>query len=191
MAQWVNPKARPWLEADRRLVAAKVSPQQVQVAWIKLANIAPTGELAEHGRKLQKDAAAVIRNAKARFPNLRVVYLGSRIYAGYSTGAAQPGTVCVRVGVRRPLADPGPDEGRRTFAHTVVGAVSLGRRHDAAQEPMDLVWKREDLATDGVHPTMVGPREGCEAAVGFLHGGFVGEGVVCGGEMRRHYRYST
>ena len=76
------PKARPWAEADRRLTAAGVTPKQVQVAWIKLANVGPTGELTEHGKKLQDDTLAVLHNAKARFPNLRVAYLGSRIYAG-------------------------------------------------------------------------------------------------------------
>ncbi len=90
MAEWVDPKGKPWEEADRRLTAAKVTPQQVQVAWIKLANKGPSGELAEHGKKLQKNTLAVLHNAKARFPNLRVVYLGSRIYGGYSTGRLNP-----------------------------------------------------------------------------------------------------
>ena len=90
MAQWVDPQGRAWLEADRRLVAANVSPNQVQVAWVKLANIRPTGDLAEHGRKLQRDTLVVLQNAKVRFPNLRIVYLGSRIYGGYSTRPLNP-----------------------------------------------------------------------------------------------------
>ena len=43
MAEWVDPMARPWTEADRRLMTAHVSPKQVQVVWIKLANITPEG----------------------------------------------------------------------------------------------------------------------------------------------------
>ena len=73
MAQWVSPTARAWAEAERRLEAAKVSPKQVQVVWIKLANVAPTGELSEHGKKLQQDTLKVIQNARARFPNLRAL----------------------------------------------------------------------------------------------------------------------
>jgi len=90
MAEWVDPKARPWAEADRRLVQAKVSPKQVQVIWIELANKGPRGDLAEHGRKLKRDTLAVLQNAQARFPNLRIAYLGSRIYGGYATTALNP-----------------------------------------------------------------------------------------------------
>ncbi len=90
MAQWVDPQARPWLEADRRLAHAGVSPRQVQVIWVKLANVHPTGELAEHGRKLERDTQSLLQNAKARFPNLRIAYLGSRIYGGYASTPLNP-----------------------------------------------------------------------------------------------------
>ncbi len=55
MDEWVNPKARPWVVVDERLKAAGVTPEQVQVAWIKLANKVPQGDLDTHGRKLQRD----------------------------------------------------------------------------------------------------------------------------------------
>src|SRR5262249_14215724 len=48
MAEWVDPRGKAWLEADRRLEAARVSPKQVQVAWVKLANKQPTGDLEKH-----------------------------------------------------------------------------------------------------------------------------------------------
>ena len=49
----------PVAEADRRLETAKISPNQVQVAWIKLANVKPTGELADHvGLSLLGDVLA-------------------------------------------------------------------------------------------------------------------------------------
>jgi len=72
MAEWVAPDARAWAEADRRLAQAKVSKKQVQVLWVKLANKSPQGDLADHGRKLQRETMAVLQNAKARFPNFRV-----------------------------------------------------------------------------------------------------------------------
>src|SRR5262245_60049963 len=90
MAEWVDPKGGPWTEADRRMRAARVSPKQVQAAWIKLANKGPSGDLQQHGKKLQNDTLAVLHNAKEKFPNLRVVYLGSRIYGGYSSGRLNP-----------------------------------------------------------------------------------------------------
>ena len=90
MAQWVNPRGKAWTEADRRLAEAEVSPEQVQVAWVKLANVRPTGSLSEHGTKLQKDTTVLLQNAKDRFPNLRIAYLSGRIYGGWATHSAQP-----------------------------------------------------------------------------------------------------
>src|SRR5436190_2540097 len=90
MAEWVDPQARPWQEASRRIAAANLAPAQVQVAWVKLANKAPRGDLEEHGHKLESDTAAVIRNAKTKFPNLRVAYMSSRIYGGYATTPLNP-----------------------------------------------------------------------------------------------------
>jgi hypothetical protein len=62
----------------------------VQVVWVKLANILPTGELTDHGKKLQKDTTVVVQNAKARFPNLRIAFLSSRIYGGWTTVPLNP-----------------------------------------------------------------------------------------------------
>jgi hypothetical protein len=90
MAQWVDPNAPAWAEADRRLQRAGLGPKQVQVIWVKLANVMPRGDLAEHGGKLQRDTMAVLHNAKARFPNVRIAYLGSRIYGGYAVTPLNP-----------------------------------------------------------------------------------------------------
>jgi hypothetical protein len=90
MAEWVDPAAPTWSEAERRLARAGVTDSQVQSAWIKLANKRPTGDLQDHGRKLESDTLAVVRNAKAKFPNLRIAYLSSRIYGGYSNGPLNP-----------------------------------------------------------------------------------------------------
>ena len=91
MAQWVSPDRPPlrWKPRRRRARPCR-SPKQVQIAWVKLADVRPTGELADHTGKLQKDTIAVVQNAKAMFPNLKIVYLGSRIYAGYATTPLNP-----------------------------------------------------------------------------------------------------
>jgi hypothetical protein len=166
MAQWVDPSARAWIEADHRLAAAKLSPNQVQVAWIKLANVAPSGELVEHGKKLERDTQSVLHNAKARFPNLQIAYLGSRIYGGYSTGRLNP----------EPYAYEGAFVVRWLIQNQIKGDAELN--YDAAQGPVKsplllwgpylwadgttprqgdgLTWERTDLAGDGTHPSQSG-----------------------------------
>ncbi len=168
MAEWAPADARPWTEAERRLKAAGVSNAQVQVAWIKLANKGPRGDLAEHGRKLQKDTLAVLKNAKARFPNLRIVYLGSRIYGGYSNGPLNP----------EPYAYEGAFVARWLIRDQIQG--------DLAKEPVllwgpylwadgttprkadGLVYERADLAADGTHPSDSGRKKVADQLLAFF-----------------------
>jgi hypothetical protein len=90
MSQWAPPEGRPWAEAESRIERAGVTAAQVQVAWVKLANGGPRGDLDGYARPLQQDTNAVLQNAKARFPNLRIAYLSSRIYGGYATTPLNP-----------------------------------------------------------------------------------------------------
>jgi hypothetical protein len=163
MAEWAPPDAAPWREALRRLEAARVSPEQVQVAWVKLANKGPQGSLKEHGEKLKRDTVALLQNAKKRFPNLRVVYLGSRIYGGYTAGPLNPEPYAYETAfatrwliqdqwkgdaalnwdtsrgeVKSPLLAWGP---------YFWGDGTTPRKEDK------LVWTREDFARDGTHPS--------------------------------------
>jgi hypothetical protein len=178
MAQWVDPRGPAWQEADRRISAAMISPRQVQVAWIKLANIRPRGELSEHGKALEQDTIAVLQNAQARFPNLRIAYLGSRIYAGYATGALNP----------EPYAYESAFVVRRLIQDQLKGDGALN--HDPGRGPVrsplllwgpylwadgvvprkgdGLVWKREDLGPDGIHPTESGRAKVAKLLLEFL-----------------------
>ena len=166
MAQWVSPQAPAWAEADRRLSAAHVSPNQVQVAWIKLANVGPTGDLAEHGKKLEQDTQAVLQNAKSRFPNLQIAYLGSRIYGGYSNGRLNPepyayeGAFAARWLIRDQMqgspelnydSDHGPIKAPLLLWGPYLWADGINRRRDDG-----LTWLRTDLGPDGTHPSQSG-----------------------------------
>lgn len=165
MAEWVDPDGRPWQVAMQRLAAAGVSPEQVQVAWIKLANKGPRGDLDEHGRKLQRDTQAVIQNAKARFPNLQVAYLSSRIYGGYSGGPLNPEPYAYESGfvVRWLVQDQikgepelnldqekGPVKAPVLLWGPYLWADGVTPRKDG------LAYHREDLAGDGTHPSDAG-----------------------------------
>jgi hypothetical protein len=166
MAEWVDSKGRPWQEADRRIASARVSASQVQVAWIKLANKGPRGDLQQHGKKLYDDTLVVIHNAKERFPNLRVIYLASRIYGGYTSGALNP----------EPYAYESAFVVRWLIQAQIKGGVALNfdQKRGDVKSPIllwgpyfwgdgvtprksdGLVWNRDDLAQDGTHPSQSG-----------------------------------
>src|SRR5207244_5403520 len=76
----------------QRIKAAGVSPQQVQVVWIKQALIqqGQHGEFPKHSDRLAQELAKILQMAKERYPNLRVAYLSSRIYAGYAKSQLNP-----------------------------------------------------------------------------------------------------
>ena len=85
-----NPAATFWNVADQRLRQRGSSPAQVQVAWIKEANAGPTTGFPAAAQQLTRDLAAVARVLKAHFPNVRLAYLTSRIYAGYASTSLNP-----------------------------------------------------------------------------------------------------
>lgn len=162
MAQWVDPKAKAWTEADRRLTAANVSPKQVQVIWVKLANVGPKGELTDHGKKLQKDTLAVLQNAKARFSNLRIAYLGCRIYAGYATTALNPEPYAYESAfvVRWLIQDQMKGNADLSFADgkapLLLWGPYLWGDGITPRQSDKLIWERKDLAGDGTHPSQSG-----------------------------------
>jgi len=181
MAQWVDPKGRPWAEADRRLAAAKVSPNQVQVIWVKLANMGPTGELADHGRKLQKDTLAVLTNAKAHFPNVRIAYLASRIYGGYCpTGHrlnpepyAYEGAFVVRWLIRDQIkGDPAlayDDQAGQAKVPLLLWGPYLWADGMTPRKGDGLIWERKDLSPgDGIHPSESGRRKVAQMLLKFF-----------------------
>jgi hypothetical protein len=180
MAQWVDPRGRAWTEADRRLTSAHVRPEQVQVVWVKLANIRPTGTLQEHGKKLQKDTTALLQNAKQRFPNLRIAYLSGRIYGGWAVTPLNPepyaheGNLVVRWMIRdqmsgSPELNHDPAKGP-VNAPLLLWGPYLWADGTIARKSDGLVWERQDLAADGTHPSQSGRRKVAEMLKKFFEG---------------------
>lgn len=172
MAEWAPANARPWEEARRRLAAAELSPRQVQTAWIKLANKGPAGSLTDHGRRLERDTLAVLRNAKAQFPNLRVAYLGSRIYGGYAIGGLNPepyayeSAFAARWLIQRQMR--GDDQLVLTQSPLLLWGPYLWAEGTKGRKMDALVWERTDFGSDGVHPSNSGRQKVAELLLDFF-----------------------
>jgi len=172
MAEWAPADARPWAEARRRLAAAKVSPRQVQTAWIKLANKGPTGSLQDHGRKLERDTLAVLHHARTQFPNLRIAYLGSRIYGGNATGGLNPepyayeSAFAARWLIQRQMQ--GDAELAPAKAPLLLWGPYLWAEGTKGRKLDPLVWERADFGADGVHPSDSGRQKVAERLLNFL-----------------------
>jgi lysophospholipase L1-like esterase len=165
---------------DDRLQQADVSNEQVQVAWVKQARIAPgsIGEFPRHAEEMKGHMVTILNELKQRFPNLRIAYLSSRIYAGYAKSTLNPEPYAYESAfvVRRLVQDQIKGEPSLNY-DPAKGAVKLplllwgpylwadgenGRKID------DLVWKPEDLADDGTHPGDSGRRKVAELLLEFM-----------------------
>ncbi|RUL87974.1 hypothetical protein [Tautonia sociabilis] len=79
-----------WRTIDARLARAGVTPAQVQVVWIKLADAGPRGQFPTHARVLQRELERITRLLEDRFPNLQLAYVSSRTFGGYARTPLNP-----------------------------------------------------------------------------------------------------
>jgi hypothetical protein len=166
MARWADADAPPWSDAMRRLQAAGVTPAQVQVAWIKLANAGPKGALKQHGQQLYRDTLTVLQNAQKRFPNLKIAYLSSRTFGGYSEGRLNPepyayeGAFAVRWLIRdqidgEPRLNADPAKGPIRSPVLLWGPY-LWANGPTPRKSDGLVWLPDDFGNDFTHPSRAG-----------------------------------
>lgn len=172
-ATWTDPNAANYDRIrDEVLPALGLTEAQVQAAWIKVANAGPTVGLPaanSDAMTLLGQLGDIMRALKVRYPNLRIAFVSSRIYAGYAST----------------LLNPEPYAYESAFAvkwliqaqvHQMqTGEVDpvAGDLHHPAAAPWiawgaylwadgltprgdGLVWRCEDLANDGTHPSVSG-----------------------------------
>ena len=151
-----NPNANYWKVNEERLSKAGVSPSQVQAVWLKQANAGPVREFPAEAKKLEDDIVKTLHNLRDKFPNLKIVYLSNRIYAGF---AASP-------------LNPEPHAYESAFALKWIIAKQIAGDSELGYDKMPwLAWgpylwsdgvkgrkdgfsySRDDLGPDGTHPS--------------------------------------
>ena len=78
---------------DNVLTPQGVTEAQVVSAWVKVANAQPTSALPNanaDANALVAQMGNIVRAMKVRYPNLAIVFLSSRIYAGYASSTLNP-----------------------------------------------------------------------------------------------------
>jgi hypothetical protein len=177
-ADWANaPKqsrgtrTSPWETLAQRLEEADVTPQQVQVVWIKQArkNPASIGEFPKHTDFLKRELLEILRKLKNEFPNLRIAYLSNRTYAGYANGPLNPepyayeSAFAVRSLIEDQIAGKpdlifDPNKGRASVPVLLWGPY-LWADGEKGRKTDDLKYVREDFGPDGTHPSDSGRRK--------------------------------
>jgi hypothetical protein len=160
---------------DQRLQAANASAGQVQAIWLKEADANPTAPFPQHAQTLQSEILIVLQQARERFPNLKMAYLSSRIYAGYADSTLNPepyayeGAFAVKWLIAQQIdGAPELDAASGRFAWLAWGpylwADGLNPRIDG------LTWACSDLQpSDGTHPAPSGQQKVAAMLLDFFH----------------------
>ncbi|MEO6458455.1 MAG: hypothetical protein ABIO92_09330 [Chloroflexia bacterium] len=149
-----NPNAQFWTIVDQRLTAAGVTRNQVQTAWLKEA-------IAREDRPFPNDAIGlrdalrdIVGIMQTRYPNLQIIYMASRIYAGYATTNLNPEPYAYHSGfaVKWLIDENINSDGYRPWLAwgPYLWADGTTPRSDG------LTWLCSDFQNDGTHPSTSG-----------------------------------
>ena len=153
-----------------RLAPLGLSENQVQIAWVNLADPKPTVSLPSDSADAYRfltNVGLIVRALKVRYPSLQLVFVSSREYGGYSTTDWNPEPYAYEEGLSVKWAiesqinemrgqAPNPRAGTLSNAKKMapvmlwgpyLWADGMSPRSDA------LVWQRTDFDADGVHPS--------------------------------------
>ncbi|MEN8238772.1 MAG: S-layer homology domain-containing protein [Actinomycetota bacterium] len=175
MSEWSDPNDPAWNVALDRINADGLSPTQVQIIWMKMGSqlgqlAGTTAERVEQERVWLEETIA---NAKVVFPNLKRVYMSSRIYAGYNSNP------------NHNEPETGFDNGlsvRAVASDALVGKSAVWTAWgpylwaDGTTPRSDgVTWECSDYESDGIHPSVTGEQKVVDLLVSF----FTGDVTAC------------
>lgn len=175
-ADWDSPAESNYDRVrDQVLHPSGLTEAQVQIGWVKVANPRPSISLPSadaDAYQLVMQMGDIVRAMKIRYPNLRIVYLSSRIYAGYATTSLNPEPYAYESGfavkwlIEAQIRQMQEDEtevfdsvaGDLDY-HSIAPWLAWGPYLWASgAEPRSdgLIWLPEDFQADGTHPSRSG-----------------------------------
>jgi hypothetical protein len=172
-----NPDAPYWNTPLQQLKDAGLTPAQVQVIWLKEANPEPKEEFPAEVKKLQKQYVTILHNLRDKYPNTKMIYISPRIYGGYSLRPLNPEPHAYETGfaVKWVIADQiagnpelncDPKKGPVRAAWLAWGPYIWA--DGVKPSKAGLVWLREDLSPDGVHPSVMGREKVAQLLMAFF-----------------------
>lgn len=181
-ADWVDPNAPTWAAVDQRLAQAGLTPQQVQVVWLKQAQAGPAalGDSATNIVLLKDKLEAIARNLTIHYPNVKLAYVSSRTRA-YVLGPQGLNP--------EPFAYESGFSAQQLIADQIAGAADLN--YDPARGPVvaplllwgpyiwadgtkarsdGFAWLPHDVrASDMTHPETSGREKVAYELLSFMH----------------------
>lgn len=164
-----------WQNLLARVAAGGLSPEQVQVAWIKVSDpAASAAPFPTHALELAGEIAQIARTLRAGFPNLRLAYLSSRTFGGFSS-AGEP--VAFETGLAVKWVIAAQITGDSTLAHGEDGSAAVAPvllwgpylwSDPSLPSPPPGTLLSSDFEPDGTHPSASGEAKVAASLAGAL-----------------------
>ena len=180
--------ARNWASAtspnyDRiktaRLTPLGLSENQVEIVWAELDDLYPVDRIpsdSSDANVLMSNMGQIMRALRVRYPHLQLVFLSSRLYAGFATTDLSPEPYAYEQGFAvKWLIESQINEMRGQRPHPLAGSLNYVKKTApvlvwgpylwaAGEVPRSdgLFWRRTDFESDGITPSADG-----ESKVGF------------------------
>jgi hypothetical protein len=185
---WTDPEGGNYDRIrDAVLPVYGLTTAQVQVAWVKLTDGNPTVPLPSANADafvLERHLGDVMRALRVNFPNLALVFVSSRIYAGYTTFPLSPEPYAYENGFSMKwLIDAQVRQKRGLGTDAIAGDLdyATGAAPWIAWGPYlwadgltprgdGLTWSCDDFASDGTHPSNAGQAKVADLLLDFFLG---------------------
>ena len=146
----------------------------MQVVWVKEADAGPTASLPSvtaDAYALETYVADIARAVKTRYPNVEMMFLSSRIYAGYATTTLNPEPYAYESGFAvkwliqaqidqmragGTIVDPHAGDLNYNTTAPWVGWGSYIWASGTTARSDGLTWQQADFLSDGTHPSTSG-----------------------------------
>jgi hypothetical protein len=162
-----DPNARFWNIVATRLSLAGASAAQVQAVWLKEAIARESNSFPSDAKRLKTDLAGIVGILRAKFPNLKVVYLSSRTYAGYASTALNPEPVAYDSGFAVKWLILDRIAGKLTGPWLAWGPYLWTNGEQGRKD--GLVWTCADTRpSDGTHPSASGQQKVAQLLLKFF-----------------------
>jgi hypothetical protein len=174
--------ARQWASAtspnyDRiktaRLTPLGLSENQVEIIWAELDDLYPVNRIpsdSSDANVLLANLGQVMRTLRVRYPHLQLVFLSSRLYAGFATTDLSPEPYAYEQGfavkwlIESQIKEmrgspPNPWAGNLNYVKKTAPVLVWGPYLWAAGETPrsdGLLWRRTDFESDGITPSQDG-----------------------------------
>jgi hypothetical protein len=153
-AQIADPGDDYWRFVEKSIRIGGGSIAQVQVVWLKTALAHERCGFPQNARRLQGALRSIAEILNRKFPQLRLVYISSRIYGGYSETPLSPEPTAYETAfavkwlIEDRIADPALAQSLPWLSWGPY-LWANGRSHRSDR----LSWERKDFGVDGVHPS--------------------------------------